>query len=112
MPKDTTPKTAQKSHDDTKRTATSKAEPQRKLLVKEPEPELIKAAGPAPADPMPEQSEMTIEQLLADPRFDPEGRVRPQLAEISAQGPLGQRPPSDLVNADGTPASQEVAQND
>lgn len=66
-----------------------------------PDPELIKAAGPAPAQPMPEQSEMTIEQLLADPRFDPEGHVRDRLAEISAKGPLGQRPPADLVNAAG-----------
>lgn len=85
------------------RPRTMDAEP--KPLVKEPEPELVKAAGPAQADPMPEQSEMTIEQLLADPRFDPEGRVRHRLAEISAKGPLGQRPPADLVNADGTPVT-------
>ncbi len=54
-------------------------------------------AKPAPPQPI-------IEDLLKDKAFDPDGKVRPQLAEISAKQGVGQPAPAHLVTADGKPA--------
>lgn len=58
-------------------------------------------ADEPPADPV--APRRTIEDLLADPTFDPDGKVRSRLAAISSRDGLGQFPPADLVDEHGQP---------
>lgn len=63
-----------------------------------------KAKADEPPAP-PAQCQRTIEDLLADPTFDTEGKVRTKLAMISAKQGIGQKAPADLVTADGKPVA-------
>lgn len=55
------------------------------------------------AEPAPQP---IIEDLLKDKTFDPDGKVRFQLAEISATQGIGKPAPAHLVDASGKPVDQ------
>lgn len=64
-----------------------------------PAPKAKAVKADEPEAPAPERR--TIEELLADPHFDPDGKVRARLAEISARDGVGQYAPADLVDDHG-----------
>ena len=67
-----------------------------------PEKPAAKPSAKKPDEPAaPAAPRRTIEELLADPKFDPEGRYRSKLAEISAREGMGQYPPADMLDDHG-----------
>ncbi len=75
--------------------APKQAEAKPKAPAEKPAPKPEPAPPPAPR--------RTIEALLADKDFDPNGTVRAKLAERSVQSGAGQLAPADLVDDAGNP---------
>jgi len=84
-----------------------KPEPKAKSAPDAPEKPAAKAPASKKSDDAdnepPAAPRRTIEELLADPTFDPDGRYRSKLAEISSREGMGKYPPADMLDDHGQP---------
>jgi len=107
-PKDAPKPATPKSADKVKPEAEDKVKPADKAPVEQdmPKPEVVAPEPPPAPAPMPRR---TIDELLADPHFDPDGLVRMRLAALVREGKGGEPAPADLVDDAGEPVRQMPA---